>query len=257
MKCASFQKLRVQDLLKGSLVGVLCLVFPELVSAHSKAVVCPPVVAQRSTGEFRTVIPGFNRAPYECFSNKNDARKAGYRGQEVGQQRDLSGWYRIRLTKVRDSCDDTKSLDGPVLFLQVNQKDKAVFADFCPSLGQLVGTRSGSGLLVSRTENVVESNGPLDCSDGQIGRTDQLEFSPIVKGTYTFAGKYSIVRRCLTGEEATKSCTIEYSGVGFFETHPIWPKVDPNINFIKASCKTALHTCVECHPNLAGIDLEP
>lgn len=225
--------------------------------AETKTIPCPPIIGERETGRFATTQVPTNKSPYQCFRNRNDAKKSGYASQKISVNKDLSGWFRIRLTKVRDRCNDTVSDTGPVLFLQVNQKDKGIFTDFCPSLGQMTGVRAGSGFTASRTATITESDSPLSCSDNLIEKTQQLTLSPVVEPGAAFNAVYEIIRRCVTGDEATKSCTIQYSGVAFYETHEIWPDVDPNINMIRASCQTALHSCVECHPNLKDIDLQP
>ncbi len=241
-------------LLLGLLHGALLRAEAKAGSAGS----CPTVIADRATGQFERTNRKDKPSRYECFPNAAKAKKKGYLNLKSLQEKDFTGWWRLSLKSVKDSCGDSHKGVGPALFVQVIQSESAVFADFCPSLGRQSGVRNDSGVITQRTEVLKELDNPLGCTDNLVEVSEQMTLSRIVEGSQFYSARFVTVRRCPNLEEGGRSCVTEYEGVGFAETHTIWPQVDLNASTMKNGCSLALTRCVECHENLKNLpELQP
>lgn len=208
------------------------------------------VIADKLTGTFRLLSSTTNDGRYRCYKNSTDAKKDKFLSTSQITTLNLEDWYRVRLTNVKSTCPLLKAETGPVVFAQVLQKNNAVFADFCPSLGRMTGSKTSDGFSVSVTETLNEASPALDCSDGVVEKTSRFELTPVVVGNHAFVGRYSVTRRCTKAGEEDKVCVVDYSGEAFRETHPIWPDVAASAAQMGGGCGIALQTCQQCHPGL-------
>ena len=222
-------------------------------SKNGGTLACPPIVADTQSGEFqKTTSAGKNRR-YECFKSSTQAKKKGYLSLNSLNSKDFTGWWRLRLKSVNDSCAVTPNGVGPALFIQIIQTGSAVFADFCPSLGRETGVRNDNGISTQRTEIVKEYENPLGCADGLVEVSENLELARVVDGSMLYSARFVTVRRCPGTDEGARSCASDFIGEAFPETHKIWPVVDPNASTMKNGCSVALTRCVECHENLKDL----
>ena len=117
--------------------------------------------------------------------------------------------------------------------------------------------RTASGLSTAHTDLIHEISSPLACADGMVERSEHLELSRAVDGGSGFNARMVVVQRCPGINEGMLSCTTEYTGIAFHETHTIWPDHAVNASAMEYSCGEALKTCSECHDNLKGINMQP
>ncbi|MBN8548002.1 MAG: hypothetical protein J0M12_01665 [Deltaproteobacteria bacterium] len=239
------------------LAGLCCALMcgPGMVSAQSGskarrlAVPCPPVIANKNDGIMRSTGPRGSSGPYYCYRSTAQAKKGGFTSVATAKDKDYTGWYRVVLTITKNTCDPNPPAGGPVLFLEVKQNSAGVFGQFCPSIGSFSGIRSGGGLVMSALSNFTQAPQDSMCDDGKVQRHQYLELTKVVDGATGFSAKYTQVESCPTAS-SNATCTRQYSGVAFYETHTIWPVVSEDLNQLAPNCNTALTRCVECHPEL-------
>jgi hypothetical protein len=200
---------------------------------------CPEIVADKRTGTFQK--GKLKSSKFECYSSEKAATKLGYTSESAVRTRDFSRWWRLRLSKVKDSCGDYQAKNGPVLFLQLRQNGQAVFGDFCPSLGVLRGVRTSFGFTAAATDTVNELSNPLGCEGGIVEKTQTLELSQMFDKSRGYSVRYVAVRRCPSGDEGFR----------------IWPAVNPNPNEFVNGCGMALQRCADCHESLRDMKLVP
>lgn len=223
----------------------------------AKAINCPTVIANRSNGSYTAASKSSKRNMYQCYKNKADAEENGFLSTKELSLQDYSGWWRLGFTSTKDTCGNQSGRSGPVFFLQVVQHGQAVYGDFCPSIGRLSGVRTGSGFSASLTSQTNDFASNLGCKDGIVEQHQQLELSSAVSGANAYTARLVTVLRCPAEDEGARSCTIEYNGIAFSETHPFWPSVDANVSNMAAGCGTALTRCKDCHENLSNTNLHP
>lgn len=217
-------------------------------------VACPPVVAYKDTAQLVTTKTARSKAaPVLCFRDEKSAKARGFKVQKELQKKNITGWYRVKLNKKIDDCKSTGLGNGPALFVQINQKKTGVWADFCPSVGRLVGVSRDGGINVTQTEVSRFGLNPLNCTDGIVEVTQSFEMVPVVDGVGAYSARYTTVQRCPNVEESDRTCTSDFRGIVFPETHPLWPAVDPRVEMMGKLCSKALTTCEECHDELKGV----
>ena len=215
---------------------------------RSLAVACPKVIANKSDGTQRSTG---SSSQYKCFRNSVDARRDGFFSTTTARAYDFTGWYRLTLTLTSSTCGDS-IIGGPTLFLEVKQNSSGVFGQLCPSVGTFSGTRNASRLTVSGIANYSENPAQSLCDDGQVQRHQYLEMSRVVDGDTAFSVLYTQIFSCPSAGSYS-SCSRKYTGIGRHETHQIWPIVSDDLHQLASGCSAALNTCVDCHPELAGL----
>lgn len=227
------------------------LIIFSVTKALAEPVSCPAVIGDKETGAYRSTKSKSSR--FECFSSQSAARRDGYSAPNRLTRENFTGWWRLRFLSKKDSCNKVTRKEGPVFFIQIRQRGLAAFADFCPSLDRMTGSRTSEGINVTLTKEVSELTNPLNCSNGVVEVTRHLEMTQMYNGSKGYDARMVEVRHCPEQSEATRSCTVEYTGVGFRETHSIWPAVSNNISEMLTGCQQALQTCVSCHPSFEDI----
>lgn len=207
-----------------------------------RSIPCPKVIADKKTGQF-----GSNTSRYTCFNDTSTAKKAGFVTTKAFALKNLSGWYRLKLGKsIKDTCSHT-NIGAGTLFLQVRDNSDGVFGEFCPQIGRYSGTRTEGGFLLSGTEILDSTSDAAICGGGAVERYETVELSKVVNDTPFFTANYSVIFRCLNTQAAGSACTKQYTGVAFYETHPIWPPAAEDISTFPMGCGQALTKCVDCH----------
>lgn len=177
----------------------------------------------------------------------------------------FAGWYRTRLAKLATSdCDLVPIPDSQlVLFLQIRENKDEVAGDFCPSFGILKGKKSKDGkhaVIEGFTDYGMHgeplSISPSPCDDKKFRETLHVELLPPLDSNAVFSVRYTVTRSCRSKEFKGKSCTDRYKGIGFFETHKVWPIVNSNFDELVSACKTAQQSCVTCHSEYKDLPLQ-
>lgn len=221
----------------------------------NRQIACPPIIADKeSATQFKGQAKG-NKGRFACYRTAKDATKDGYSSLRVAQNKDFTGWYRVNLKSVKDTCGSFLSGIDPVLFLQVRETEAGVFGDFCPSLGQLSGINTPNGFVISAlSESDVAQDVPAAqqtlCAEGKIRTQQVFEFNQVVDGGKAFSVTYSRVRSCSSEASGAATCIVKFEGIGFHETHPIWPPVPENITTLPQGCAVAMTKCADCHEGL-------
>ena len=160
----------------------------------------------------------------------------------------------MRLKITKDSCSGARVGDsGPVLFLQAKQNSAGVFGSFCPNIGDYTGVKSTNGFAISTITEKQEAPNSSVCADGLVVDHQYVELDRVIKNGPAFTVKYKIVRTCKSPEYQGVTCSKEYGGVAFHETHRIWPAVPENYTQLAAGCTAALQTCSSCHAGLNNL----
>src|SRR5437868_1519934 len=98
----------------------LCAFNAESFAATKKprTIPCPQVI-----GDKREAVMHDTRLrtgqPFQCFRNQSDARSAGYQTTKVASRYNYTGWYRMRVKAIKDTCSVVPVLGNLVLFLQM------------------------------------------------------------------------------------------------------------------------------------------
>lgn len=214
----------------------------------ARTISCAPYI-----GDKREAVVHDSRAkpPFQCFRTLTDALKAGYQTKKTAKLHDYTSWYRLNLSKKKDTCSSFPTFGGKLtLFLQIKENSDGAFASFCPTSMDLKGSRTGFGLTVAGTTNQTVDVDSTICPDGKIAATKQVELTQSLEGATMFSVTYKVVHVCQTASYRGITCSQEFSGIAFPETHIMWPAVPNNIMDLDLGCAEASKRCVGCHPNL-------
>lgn len=240
------------------LLFITVMLLPELKTGaqpRSKAIACPPIIGDKTSGSFKKTKK--NGRDYECFRSEADAKMDGYLTPRSLNKFNYSGWWRLKINKVDDSCGKFGPKTDLVLFLQLSQHGDAIFGDFCPGLGLLTGIKNNSSISIFRAEMAIEARGALACADGKVEVTKRLQMDRILQDSPSYVVQLSDIRRCSDISQGALTCTTTLSGIAFPETHEIWPSVEKNTSLLQSACSVALDRCSECHDNLSAPPRNP
>lgn len=237
------------------IIGLCTLVLSCMTSNESfaapksaRTIPCPRVI-----GDKREAVLHDTRLrtgqPFQCFRNQKDAHKAGYQTEKAASSYNYTGWYRLRIKQIKDTCSGIPVSGNLALFLQVKENANGIFANFCPSTVDLQGSRSGYGLSASGTELTTVLPVTSICPDGNVSQTRQVTLTQALSGSTGFTATYKVIQICMSPAYEGKTCSREYSGIAFHETHTIWPSVSDNVLALQSACSVATQRCVECHSN--------
>ena len=236
-------------LIVGSLTINSALAEPKV---RSRKIECPAVIADKRDGTYQIYNSKSKKYPFECYGSIRDAKRGGFQTTQAILGYNFTGWYRLRLKLIKDSCDNLPHQGHQALFLQIKQTNDGLFGDFCPSFGELSGIRAKNRMTISGIEDIQKLTENSMCTDGKVRRHQYVELSRVVDGSAAYVAKLRQIESCTTAGETEKTCSREYSGIGFLETHMIWPKVPEAIGEMPDGCTMALTTCEECHPGING-----
>ncbi len=219
----------------------------------SREVACPAVIADKSQAVLFKRSAKATKNRFACYKTAKDAQAEGFKTLRAAQQGNYSGWFRMRLKLVKDTCSGIPHSDGPALFVQIKQNDSEVFAEFCPTLGKFSGVSAPNGFTVSSLDEGGHLASLSVCGEGNVRDHQFFEFSEVIGGSAAYNVRYSIVRRCLDASAPVESCVREYTGIAFHETHTLWPPVADKIDEMPNGCSMALTRCSICHPELTNL----
>lgn len=217
-----------------------------------RSIPCPGAIGDSRDG---SLFSGrSSNSPFLCFRKASDGSKSGFVSTAKTSVTDFSGWYRLSLSVGKDTCEhESQGSAGPVLFLQLKQSTDVIYADLCPSNGTLTGTRAAATINIANEKSLNELPQVSFCENGEVKRSQHLQMSRAVVGAGAFTVNYTVIDSCPGGSSAGRTCVREYRGTAFHETHKIWPAVADSFTGLLDGCRAALHTCVDCHPELAGL----
>jgi hypothetical protein len=174
------------------------------------------------------------------------------------QTANYSGWYRTRLKLFESSTCDTEAMKNSeiVLFLQIRQNGKKIWADFCPSISFMSGTIKNQIGTLKSTENFGGKNQAISisknpCSENKFKEIKTVTIQKLLDKTNYFNFTYTIERICTEKNSKNKSCVEKFIGQGIYETHTIWPTLDSNPEKIQNACNEAKKSCNSCHPQVS------
>ncbi|MBX7137917.1 MAG: hypothetical protein K1X83_08040 [Oligoflexia bacterium] len=228
---------------------------PRRERAISRSIACPKIIADPASASYRPQRTGRRSSGnYKCYRKASDARRDGFLSQfgAAISSQDYTGWYRITLNLVKDTCTGDGPGSGPVLFLQIRQTEAGVFGEFCPAIGSYSGVRSGSGFVISGEGQLSENPAQSMCDDGKVEEHQYIEMTRVVDPLAAFNVSFKWLHSCSSQSSGDKSCIKEYSGIAFHETHILWPPVSENRHELPVGCGMALQNCADCHPELAA-----
>lgn len=222
------------------LLASLLIFLPHLTLAQS----CPTFIGDPLTGALYKNTKKVKQFPFKCYSNKRTATKSGFVPVKV--ESSLTGWWRVAVTSVSDSCDTSFYKGDTVnMFIQLKEDSTGIYGEVCPTNTQFHGSRGGNhSILVSNYSSTPTLENR--CNGGEMEVISELKISNF-KMKDSHQASYKIKYRCLGEDSEASVCAQKWEGVAFHERHTIWPTVPSNINKFPSGCGLALKTCSSCH----------